>query len=238
MREVDFIFVTKDAGTNVVTSLGDAWEVTSGIRINDHSYAKSKGMNLHGGFITARVKGQKATKSANNFPTGAEIVNAMEKHKDLKVHFGNNSRSRLVLSWKEYEATPSYTDVLMGQVSKFANAMFGEVVTNPWAFQDKVDKARKVMGTVAGTTGVPGSASGVVNLLAGKDTPVLFYISDRKKGGDYTEVAKKRRVCSFEQIAGILAGTDIAQQGYEGFDFDSGDAQDAAELIGDLVGGG
>ncbi len=235
MREVDFLFVTKDAGTNVVTSMADAWEVVGGIRINDHGYARSKGMNLHGGYITARVRGQKATKSASNYPTGAEIINAMEKNNDLKVHFGNNARSSLVLSWKEYQPTPSYTDVLIGQVSKLAGAMLGEVVSNPWGLADHAQKAQKALGTVASKTGVPTGASGAVNFLAGKDTPILLFICDRKRGGEFKEIRKKRRIVSFGQIAGILAGTDIAQQEYEGFD--SGDAQDIVETIGGFVGG-
>jgi hypothetical protein len=233
MREVDFLFVTKDAGTNIVTSMADSWEVVNGLRINDHGYAKSKGMNLRGGYITARVRGKKATKSANNYPTGSEIVHALQQVNDIKVHFGNNSRSSLVLSWKEYKATPSYTDVLMGQVSKVAGAMLGGVVTvtKPWAIQDKVQQAQKVLGTVAKTTGVPGFLSGAVSFLAGKDTPILFHISDRKRGGEFIEIRKKRRIVSFEQISGMLAGSNITQQDFEGFN--AGDAQDMAEMFRD-----
>jgi hypothetical protein len=236
MREVDFIFVAESTGTNVVSAGLDIWETTSGIRLNDHSYAKSRGMNLRGGYITARVKGSVATRSEKNYPTGAEIINGLQQCGDVKVHFGN-SRSSLYLNWKEYEANPSYTDVLIKQVSKLAGGAFGDIIegkTIAGMIWNYGELAQKTTGTIAGKTGVPSAASGVINFLAGKDTPMLFFIGNRKRVGEFENIRKKRRICSFDQIAGILAGSGIDDQGYKSLD--GGDAEDGLGIVDNLFG--
>ncbi|MDA1073694.1 MAG: hypothetical protein O3A63_02885 [Proteobacteria bacterium] len=234
MRDVNFIIVADNAGTNVATAGLDAWEVTEGIALANHGYAKSTGMNLRGGFITARIKGSKATKSDKNYPTGAEILNALNKQGDVKVHFGNSSRSSLYLSWKEYQAAPGYTDVLIKQVTKLAGAAFGDLIPGKslagivWNYGEMT---QKVTGTAAGKLGMNNAA---VNFLAGKDTPVQFYISGRKHGGDFTEIKKKRRIVSFEQIAGLLAGSNIADQKFK--ELDGGDTEDVLSKIDGFLG--
>lgn len=236
MRDVDFIFVVNDSATQVATSLADSWEVTTGIRLNDNNYAKTAGMNLRGGFITARVAGSKATKSSSNFPTGGEIVEAMKKLGDVRVHFGNSSRGTLYLSWKEYQQPPSYTDALLGKMQKITMTALGGVDLNraTHALLNYTGLAQKAVGTVASRTAGPELVRSAAKILAGKNVPLLLYISNRPRGEGFTEIRKKRRVSAFTQIAGILAGTDITKEQFESFGGD--DAEDVASTIDDVLG--
>jgi len=51
----------------------------------------------------------------------------------------------------------------------------------------------KVTGSAASKLGISNAA---VIFLAGKDTPVLLYVSGRTHGGDFTEIKKKQRSVS------------------------------------------
>ncbi len=232
MRDVDFIFVASNAQRRVASTGLSAWTVTEGIRLNDYSQARRPGMSLRGGSITARIRGSKATGSASAYPTPPEILAALAGCGDIHVHFEGGNRSSLYLSWKEYEEQDSYlgsyAKKAIGFLGDFTGAAFeGHGVKGPRG----AEREMRVLS--------PASAVGnLVGYFVGTKAPVQFVIGNQSlAGGGFGEIKKQRTRISFQQIAGILAGTDFTQErSHDDLDV-PGLADVGSDVVGKLFGG-